>query len=296
MLNSEASFLNHNHQIISNMKKMVIPIAVAGILLTSLQSCKKTSNDIANENGLTKAEMGLVAAAGFNSNWAEKTTEGKFLIEGDILLSREDLIEMSNEAPAHEFIIANEEHYRTTKIVSTPNTGARIITVSLGAGFPAHYSDGLDAALARYNSYNLKLQFQRVSSGADIPITGQNLGTSGGGCILGQAGGFPKGGNPGRGFTLSTSSCATTYLNTATRVDEVIAHEIGHCIGFRHTDYMNRSSCGQNINEGSAGVGAVHIPGTPTTVSGNYNSWMMACTNGNAGFGSEDVVALNYVY
>jgi hypothetical protein len=278
------------------MKKMVIPIAVAGILLTSLQSCKKTSNDIADENGLSQQERGLVAAAGFNSNWAEKTTDGKFLIEGDILLSREDLVEMGNEAPSHELIIANEEHYRTTKIVSTPTTGARIITVSLGAGFPSHYSDGLDAALARYNSYGLKIQFQRVSSGADIPITGQNLGTSGGGCILGQAGGFPKGGNPGRGFVLSTSSCATSYLSTATRADEVIAHEIGHCIGFRHTDYMNRSSCGQNVNEGSAGVGAVWIPNTPTTVSGNYNSWMMACTNGSAGFGNEDVVALNYVY
>jgi hypothetical protein len=275
---------------------MVIPFAMAGFMLTSLLSCKKTSNDVAAENGLTQQEQGLVAAAGFNANWAEKRADGKFLIEGDILLSAEELMELSNEAPTHEVIVANEEHYRTTKLVSTPSTGVRIITVSLGAGFPSHYSDGLDAALARYNSYGLKLQFQRVSSGADIPITGQNLGTSGGGCILGQAGGFPKGGNPGRGFVLSTSSCATTYLNSAARADEVIAHEIGHCIGFRHTDYMNRSSCGQNANEGSAGVGAIHIPGTPTTVSGNYNSWMMACTNGSAAFGNEDGVALNYVY
>lgn len=40
---------------------------------------------------------------------------------------------------------------------------------------------------------------------------------------------------------------------------------MGHCIGFRHTDYMNRSySCrGSAVNEGSAGVGAVYIPGTP---------------------------------
>jgi hypothetical protein len=169
--------------------------------------------------------------------------------------------------------------------------------VRLGAGFPSYYSTALDNALARYNSYGLRISFTRVSSGGNIVITGSALGTtSTGGCILGRASGFPTGGNPSPGFTLSTSSCAVSYLNTATKADEVIAHEIGHCIGFRHTDYMSRASCGQNSNEGSAGIGAVYIPGTPTTVSGTYNSWMMACTNGNAGFSSADGVALNYVY
>jgi hypothetical protein len=59
---------------------------------------------------------------------------------------------------------------------------------------------------------------------------------------------------------------------------------------------MNRSSCGQNSNEGSAGVGAIQIPGTPGTVTGTYNSWMMACTNNNPAFSAADGTALNYVY
>jgi hypothetical protein len=173
----------------------------------------------------------------------------------------------------------------------------RNITVRLGAGFPAYYSTALNNALARYNSYGLRISFTRVSTGGNIVITGANLGTTTtGGCILGQASGFPSGGNPSPGFTLSTSTCATSYLNTTNKADEVIAHEIGHCIGFRHTDYMNRSSCGQNANEGSAGVGAINIPGTPTTVTGTYNSWMMACTNGSPLFSTTDGVALNYVY
>jgi hypothetical protein len=72
---------------------------------------------------------------------------------------------------------------------------------------------------------------------------------------------------------------------------------MGHTIGFRHTDYMNRISCGSNSNEGDAGVGAIHISGTITTVtSGNYNSWMMACTNGDNSFSSEDQLALTTVY
>ena len=270
-------------------------MALLGLLTGGIVACKKDTKDAAPA-GLSQDEKALIASAGFNSNWAEKTPEG-YLIEGDILLSTTQLQELAGVGSPNELIIAGEEHYRTTNIVSTPSSGQRTITISLGSGFPSHYSTGLDQSISRYNNYNLKIRFQRVSSGGEIHITGSNLGTtSTGGCILGRAAGFPKGGNPSSGFTLSTSSCATNYLNTANRADEVIAHEIGHCIGFRHTDYMNRSSCGQNSNEGSAGVGAIHIPGTPTTVSGNYNSWMMACTNGSPTFSSSDGTALNYVY
>ncbi len=278
------------------MKKIICYSALAITLTFTFVSCTKSSLTESEATGLSQNEKGLIASAGFNSNWAERTSDGSYLIEGDILLTTAQLQEMSGVAPGHELIVANNEHYRTTNIVSTPTSGQRTITVRLGSGFPSYYSTGLDAALARYNSYNLKIRFQRVTSGGNIVISGANLGTSGGGCILGQASGFPTGGNPSPGFTLSTNSCATSYLNTSTKADEVIAHEIGHCIGFRHTDYMTRASCGQNSNEGSAGVGAVFIPGTPTTVSGSYNSWMMACTNGSATFGSADGVALNYVY
>jgi Dual-action HEIGH metallo-peptidase len=277
------------------MKRIFYAGSLALLLSGTIISCKKAPVDDVNANALTQDEKNLIVAAGFNGNWAERTSEG-YLIEGDILLTTAQLQELVG-ITSNELVIANEEHYRTNNVVSVPTSGQRTITVRLGSGFPSYYSTGLDQALARYNNLNLRIRFQRVSSGGEIVISGSNLGTtSGGGCILGQASGFPSGGNPSRGFTLSTSSCATSYLNTANKADEVMAHEIGHCIGFRHTDYMNRSSCGQNSNEGSAGVGAVWIPGTPTTVSGNYKSWMMACTDGSPNFSSADGTALTYVY
>jgi len=280
------------------MKKLIALSGFAMLLTVAFFSCKKSADQSASPGyqTLTDDEKSLIVAAGFNGNWAERTSDGNYLIEGDILLTKQQLNDLKG-VTQHELIHANEEHYRTTYVVSTPGTAQRVITVRLGSGFPSHYSTGLDQALARYNNLNLRIRFQRVSSGGNIVISGANLGTSGGGCILGQAAGFPtSSGNPSPGFTLSTSSCATSYLNTANKADEVMAHELGHCIGFRHTDYMNRSSCGQNANEGSAGVGAIHIPNTPTTVTGSYNSWMMACTNGSPAFSSADNTALNYVY
>jgi hypothetical protein len=94
-------------------------------------------------------------------------------------------------------------------------------------------------------------------------------------------------------YSTGTDATNTNYIAT------IMAHEVGHCIGFRHTDYMSRRySCGSGGNEGqsSTGVGAVHIPGTPT--KGDPNSWMLACIGSkvNRPFNSNDKVALNYLY
>jgi hypothetical protein len=277
------------------MRKIIYPAALMIMLVALAINCKKSSSPEATASELTQEEKAMVASAGFNSDWAERTADGSYLIEGDILLSKTQLQDMAGVTPTNELIIANEEHYRTTNLVNT--SGSRVITVRLGSGFPSHYSAGLDQALARYNSLNLTISFQRVSTGGEIVISAANLGrVPGGGCVLGQAAGFPSGGNPSPGFTLSTNRCATNYLSTAAKVDEVIAHEMGHCIGFRHTDYMNRSSCGQNSNEGTAGVGAIHIEGTPETVTGSYNSWMMACVNNDPSLTPTDALALQTIY
>ena len=267
------------------------------LALLGAASCTKTSLN-EDPSALSQEEKALVAAAGFNSSWTEKTAAGQYLIEGDILLNRAQLESMSGATPTNNIIVANEEHYRTFNVVSTPTTGARTITIALGSGFPSYYSPALDNVITRYNSYGLKINFLRVTSGADITISAANLGTtSTGGCILGQASGFPtSAGNPSSGFTLSNSSCATSYINTTDKADEVMAHEIGHCIGFRQTDYKNRASCGRGAGESAGTIGAVHITGTPTNVNGTYNSWMMACTNGSPLFSTSDVTALNYVY
>ncbi len=278
------------------MRKTLYSAGLALMLTGIFMSCKKAPADDVNPNALTQDEKNLVASAGFNSNWAERTADGNYLIEGDVIVTKAQLTEMAGATPSNFLIVGNEEHYRTFNVVNTGG-GTRTITVSLGSGFPSYYSTALDNVIARYNSFGLTINFQRVASGGQITISGANLGTSGGGCILGQASGFPDAnGNPSPGFTLSTSSCATTYLNTVDKADEVMAHEMGHCIGFRHTDYKKRASCGPGGGEQAGSIGAVWIPGTPTNVSGSYNSWMMACTNGSPLFNGDDVIALQYVY
>jgi hypothetical protein len=267
------------------MKKLLLLSAVA-LLLAGLNSCMKTdTKDFADENGLTSEVKAQISALGFSTEGAF-AADGGYIVEGDIFLTEEDL-HGHNHADHANLIVGNEEQYRTFNLV----TGLpRNITVGTSGSVNANVSAGIDAAIARYNAENLQLTFQRVSGSGDITINIVN-----GGSYIASAGFPDSNGNP-----YPTVNYNRRYQNYSLGfVTTVIAHEIGHCIGFRHTDYMNRSySCGSGGNEGqeTTGVGAVHIPGTPT--GPDPNSWMLSCLSSSTDrpFNANDKTALNYLY
>ena len=126
-------------------------------------------------------------------------------------------------------------------------------------------------------------------SGASTEISYITLGSSG----------FPSNGNPYNTVKMNTNDQAYGANPNVLYVGSVIQHEIGHCIGMRHTDYFDRSiSCGGSVsNEGASTVGAVLIFGTPSTATLAEGSWMLACSNGgDRSFNSNDVTGLNYLY
>ena len=256
---------------------------LAAIMIVSLViiSCKKEANQIAADS-ISKEAMTKIANLGFNTSNAQ-LTEGGYLVEGDIFLSEASL----NERPTSPKLrIAEVEQYHTFNLV----TGLpRIITVSTSGSISTGLSAAINNAIARYNAQPLSLSFLRVSSGGDINIsvvkTSQYIASAG----------FPTGGNP-----FNEIKYARQYSNYSDGfMTTVLAHEMGHCIGFRHTDYMNRAySCGSGGNEGqvTTGVGAINIPGTPT--GPDAASWMLACLGAstNRPFNLNDVTALKYVY
>lgn len=250
-------------------------------VLTAI-SCKKQAKETITDE-VSPEIIAKVSNLGFNTSNVQKT-DGGYLVEGDIFLSEAALNE---KASGQKLRIAEVEQYRTFNLVTAL---PRTITVSVSGSVSSAFSVAVDSAIRRYNSASLLLTFQRVSSGGNIVIrivnTGQYIASAG----------FPtSSGNPYN--EIKYASRYTTYSNGF--MTTVLAHEIGHCIGFRHTDYMNRSySCGSGGNEGqeTSGVGAVHIPGTPT--GPDAASWMLACLSSttNRPFNANDLIALNYLY
>jgi hypothetical protein len=181
------------------------------------------------------------------------------------------------------------EQYRTNNLVGT---GVTKICVNPTSGFNSYsqLSAGLDLAIANYNSLGLRITFARgPTTGCTANITATTMSGTGG------SAGFPSGGLP-----YGTINIGTGLQSYSTDVNEhVITHELGHCIGFRHSDYYNRQiSCGGAVsNEGASTVGAVLIPGTPSTavVGGSI---MNACfrSTETGEWTSSDVTALNYLY
>lgn len=265
-----------------------------GLLATlTFASCKQdlTVEEDVTQQDLSDLESQQIKALGFSPQGAIKE-DGEYIVEGDIRLTAENL--KSKDATTAQFLrIGDEEQYRTTNLVTGLPRTIRVLV----SGLPSAYAVATDVAIARYNAQPLTLKFQRITNGNfDIRIVAAPSGSS----YLASAG-FPSGGNPYNQVRVNSAylgSAGTTTWNNY--VGTILAHELGHCIGFRHTDYYNRAiSCGGTAsNEGSAGIGAILIPGTPSTATNAEASWMLACisANQNRPFNSADVIALNYLY
>ena len=269
-----------------------LPLLALCGLFTLLTACTKDVKESSSAE-VTASELALIERLGFGTNGVQKIAEG-YLVEGDIVLTAADL----NASPSSpNMIIAQEEQYQTFNTVSISNHP--VIKVALNNSSSQHeqaFSAALNEAIARYNAENLQVSFQRVSTGQDITVVAYYEQSN----VLGSAG-FPNSkGDPYGQVKMNTYHYSTGTGETNTNyIATIMAHEIGHCIGFRHTDYMRRAySCGWGGNEGQAknGVGAVHIPGTPT--GPDARSWMLACIGDgvNRPFNSNDKTALAYLY
>lgn len=266
------------------MKQKFLMFATVAFMGLGIYSCQKEAGPVEENSAIPESVLTAIGKAGFSTENVVRDGSG-YVVEGDIYIDDNHL---RNQPGWFTMNIAQTEQYRTTNLV----TGLpRVITVAVNTKLPNAYEGVggyVDQALARFNAEGLQISFRLVTGTADITLVNAS------GSYLASAG-FPSGGNPFNQVKVNSRSLNGQPANT---IVSVIAHELGHCIGFRHTDYMDRSySCGgATSNEGASTVGAILIPGTPS--GPDPNSWMLACIGGgvNRPFNANDKTALNYLY
>ncbi|SEL96400.1 Dual-action HEIGH metallo-peptidase [Aquimarina amphilecti] len=277
--------------------KVLALCAIAAGVITSCQKDEITNDAQPETAALTKAHADALVDAGISKDDAEYyTMEGlpgdaavQGVKSGDIFVSLSELT-----SGVHKLGVADDgvnKQYRTNNLVTGSNRSFRVVGYTGSCcALTSKMRTALQWAVNNYNrlntSLNLSLVFQSNFNNNDMVV--YNNGASGGG---GSAG-FPSG---GQAFKRVQINAGTDSFSTNV-VEHVMTHEIGHSVGFRHQDWRSRQSCGQNQNEGTAGVGAILINGTPS--SDRADSIMLACFgSGEDGeFTSTDVTALNALY
>jgi hypothetical protein len=271
--------------------KKILSLAV---LAATLFSCQKQEAPAVNEP-ISQDVLAAIGKAGFSTEGVIRE-EGGYIVEGDIFIDDNHL---RTQPQWGTHYVVETEQFRTTNLVSV--SGSRTITVSIDSRMPNAYkgsSGYVQQAIDRYNAENLSLKFQLVSSGGNINIVNAN------GSYLASAGFPTASGDPFNQVKVNTRSLNGQPAET---IASVLAHEMGHCIGFRHTDYMDRSiSCGGSTsNEGESTVGAIWIQDTPQTaaqvreaIANGDRSFMLACISSGANrpFTASDRLALNALY
>ncbi len=204
--------------------------------------------------------------------------------EGAVYVGRDAQVSLDASQEMLQRGEGSAEQYRTTNLVDTSIVKKICINPTSTFNSYSRLSQGLDLAIANYNVLGLSFTMARgPTTGCDANITAQTVTGTGG------SSGFPSGGYPYRQINIGIG--LQSYSVDAN--EHMITHELGHALGFRHTDFYNAASCG--TNEGTAGVGAILIPGTPTS---DPLSLMNSCFRSTATgeFSQYDIVALNYLY
>lgn len=233
-------------------------------------------------------DVGLVSKGAFHL--PDGTIEDRIYIGSDITFTQEELDLLLNGGSGLD------RQYSTFNLVEGANLNIDILGYTGGSqALSSKAQTALQWAVNNFNNLNTTLQFNLTFGtnyqAADMVVYDNTVNNPSG---TGGVAGFPTSdGRPNKFVQIYGIEQFSTNVN-----EHVITHEIGHSIGFRHSDWFDRLSCPPQAqgNEGSGSDGAVHIPGTPT--GRDITSVMQACfsTSEDGEFNGNDIIALEYMY
>jgi hypothetical protein len=245
----------------------VLALAALGACDSPIEAPRQEPEDLA----------AMVEALGFRGDMVQDF--GSYvLVEGDIRITRDEL---RRAQPRSADPLGPRFQYTTSNLVSNAKVNQIVVDLSGLSSQPGWQSAARDA-IAHWSG--ISDSHVKMVEGSPADITIATTCTSGNVAAFAS---FPSGGNPGS--TVYVNTCFSYSTTHAQKVHNMV-HELGHTIGFRHSNYVQMGE--------SAGVeGANHIWGTPTsgTASGSVMNGGTAL-NSWAGFDASDLTATRFQY
>lgn len=253
-------------------------------------------------NEIAQGDKDKIRALGFDISGLKDDREF-YIVENDILLRKDVLADYQGAVPLEEDVSANgrAEQARVDVLINLANQ--RNITVLVDGTIPTggdrDWRAEVQQAIADINAIPYsRIRMQYVTNApADITIRDDAGALNDGSWVwngsswvwswtLAQAE-WPVNGNAGPQIRINNNVDNNRVMTTGQKRHN-IAHELGHCVGFRHTNWSG-------LGEGPA----TGITGTPNTgLNPDPNSIMNGGTalNAWAGFSIHDRTAYSSTY
>jgi hypothetical protein len=283
-----------------NKKLWFVLISLCSLLLFAIyiSSCEKADNSGTRASTRNKTIPPSVKKFIYSLNFDTTNIQdiGKYyVVENDIMLAK-DLLNTYKSG----VIDKSAKQARVSDLVSTANVHS--ITVRVDASIPTSGDDNwrgaVQAAIYEWNNIHSHLYMTyTTNSTADITVSSDNGSLNDGDWeyISGQwywvwtlaNASWPNGSKPGSTIIINLDTDSNRAFSDDQKKYNIV-HEMGHCIGMRHTNW---SGLGE-----STGIG---ISGTPNSGSDpDPNSVMNGGTALNSwnGFSTYDVVAIRALY
>ncbi len=270
------------------MRRKIVEVSMItfwGLFVLFLTSCQKDLDDYAlPDESISETHIGILKKLGFDTS--ELVDCGDYyLVEGDIAIPKENM-DGYNKLPA-----TRQAH--TNAVLSVRNASDIKIKIDASLNSSSNWRTAILNVMQHYNDLGSGIYMYEVSSNPDITISYALMNGWG-------QGAFPTAdGKAGATIIIQDSNIAREL--TLLSKTFLIAHEMGHNLGFRHTDYL--TGYGGYAPEGTYYNSANYIPNTPTGTK-NDSDPTSVFNSGDfyrdvipwVGFSSYDKIAIHYVY
>lgn len=213
----------------SNFKKILGMLILAILIVSCATESAELINEVdtsAKDQESIEMKKYLKMGYGFSESNILETADA-FIVEGDVCFSKENFWE--NYLQKTDSVEHLKKHYRNSNLVTKITT----IEVSVYPEVPSAWNKAFVSAVSKWNGLNGKIKFKIVSG--YCPAYGINVSYK----ALGKNNTIARSSFPTTkgypGLTIDINSQCKSSLNTSQKLFTAI-HEMGHSIGFMHTD------------------------------------------------------------